>query len=195
MTAKASHVILARELRRFGLRAEVVLDAILVAGFWTLVAVGLSWLSHWGVEAIGWVLLGIWLGLSVPALKVQLMVLLDLANVALAGRPYLMAVDIRIIRRAAIDPEFRANLDEALRQSKRDRARLPWFARLAITLMDVAWEVSPLAPVSTWGLIVLLRLPELSSVSREDAREAPHLVKQLSPRFRGDIRPMGLLPQ
>lgn len=167
------------EVRRFLMRAEIIRYGLLMAAFWTAVAVCLSWLVYFG---LGWLAIGmliVWAALSVPAVLVQSYALIDLVNYALSGQVHLMKGTLEWLRRYEQDPTLWEELKLARQQWREELALRPWPVRLVVRGTMVAWDVSPLLPLATWALFVLLRLPETQAVSRETAREAPEILKSM----------------
>lgn len=137
---------------RFYLRFLVIMSGLLSAIFWTLALIFYTWLKYWGLQSVGFVLLGLWIGLSFPVLYVQASLILDLAEYALTGR-------------TAFYPRFSLAVAQAKRDWAPSRAQ-----RLLGVLVKLLGDTSPLSCLSTWALVVLLRMPK--SAHRIEPREA-----------------------
>ncbi len=167
--------VLRIELSRIHLRWVVLRYGIYSAVFWTLVLVGAAWLKHLGLTPIVWILLTVWLLVSLPALIVQTSALVDILNYILSGEIFLLRRFItrsRMGARSPVGEPAPPTPAEALTHL-RDTPQVPSGAMRA--LIRFASDTSPLAPLSTWALVVLFRLPTAALISRHAAASLPRV--------------------
>lgn len=143
-----------QQSRRLRFRAFVMRQMITMGLFWTFALVLGAWLQVSGLAILSWALLGLWVYLALPSLALQLATFTDLALYALTGRAYLL----RILERVQGHGSFE-EFDAAL------RARGKWQYRYIRARVSLG-ETSPLAPLSTWALLVLFRLPASAHLHR-----------------------------
>ena len=149
---------------RMQMRWLVLKPGIYSATFWAAALLAGEWLAHFGLASVAWVLLSFWIFLSLPVLYVDLLVLVDLMNYAFSRKMYLFPHLLRA-GRAESPEEQRA----ALREIFPDRlipSEPPDFTplqrrlqRVLAPLAVLAQRTSPLACLSAWAIIVLLRAP------------------------------------
>jgi hypothetical protein len=149
-TAVPGDVGLLREgARRLAMRWLVMKYTVGAMLFWSAFFVGSAWLRHWGVGGVAAILFGVWLYFALPALYIQLQLMLDLLSFGLTRTTYFFPL-LRAMANAGIAE------DRVAAMSTRQRAA---FDRLQKAFV-FAGNTSPLIGVSFWALIVLARLPE-----------------------------------
>lgn len=135
------------QYRRLLFRGLLMQRAITMGLFWCFALAGAAWLDVLGLSLLSWGLVVLWLYLALPALALQFATFADIAIFVLTGKAYLLRTLDRMERHRSFD-----ELDAALRAQGR-------FSYAYLRFRVWLGETSPLAPLATWGLLVLFRLP------------------------------------
>jgi hypothetical protein len=144
------------------IRWFAVVRGIYSAVFWTIAALALGWLRHAGLSALGAVLLGIWLLLSLPVLYMQLSILLDMLGYVFTGKISFYPV-LQAAAEARSDDERDELaielLPEGFAPPVGSRPGKYAVGRIRGALVSLISNTSPLSCLSTWALVVLIRIP------------------------------------
>jgi hypothetical protein len=160
---------LAHQVDRFRLRWLSIGKGIASALFWTLALILHSWLTYYGLAAVGYALLAAWFVLALPALFYQLALIVDVVSYALLGK---ISFYPNVILRIAEQPM-------PIATTPRERFVFFMSAFTSVT--------SPLSALSTWALIVLFRAPPSTHLQVGEPRRVIQLQRKTERRIFADI--------
>jgi hypothetical protein len=120
------------------------------AAFWFgAIATGVV-LQAVGLEWLGWLLFSIWVAVSLPALFLQLLLIVDTAGLALKRKPVMFTTLHQMYRQG--QPSYRRSGERTIPE---------W-------LLMITVRTSPLSGVSTWCLFQLFSTVDLKSAELGD---------------------------
>lgn len=133
--------------QRFVLRWIIIRPGLISAVFWAIALIGDSWLRSWGLQYLGFVALGLWIGLSFPIIYVQGSLILDLMGYVLTGR-------------TSFFPRLMQAGKEAHERLVSAEAAAPRLQRYLNAFVKLLGNTSPISCLATWAMVVLVRMPE-----------------------------------
>lgn len=133
---------------RLELRWAVIRYALQCVAFWTAALIAGAWLSHWGLSAVAWMLLVVWLYFCIPALLWQSQFILDVVNYALTGKTEYFPLTLALIE-SGCTKEQRGEMKPSASA----------FVKWTMPIFALAAATTPIATAAIWSLIVLLRVP------------------------------------
>lgn len=137
-----------RQGLRVLIRWEIIKCGIVSGVFWTVMIIACSWLEHSGHGYLGATFVGLWVGFMAPALFFEFTVLADLGHYLAFGRVFFVPKLIEESK-SQNPPRTRVRLRE-----------LTPVRRALATVAILAGMTSPLSCLTTWVLVVLVRLPQ-----------------------------------
>ncbi len=159
----------------FRWRAEVrvllVATGLMTAMLWTLAIVGVAWLRYTGYGAIvPWVFV-VWFFATLPALYVDLALVLDVVGYIFLGKVHFFPTMLAAHRATTVDEKIAHTHalwpgDRAMRVTDEHRQAFhkyesSWRTRALIRFLGAT---SPLSCVALWSMIVLARVPSTAHV-------------------------------
>ncbi len=144
------------QTRRLELRWAIVAYSLISLAFWAAAILVIAWLRAVGLDALAWVLGGVWLYFASPTLYVHAQFMIDAIGYAVTGHTYFFPV----LRERLKNPPA---LDTLTPQARVVFDRLwPYFRAASFT--------SPLVGPATWCLVVLARMPSSAHERRPSTR-------------------------
>jgi hypothetical protein len=165
---------------RVHVRLLALARAACAAIFWTVALITGTWLVHWELGWLARLLLIAWITVSLPAIMLQVAMLLDVMNYV-------------VTRRILVLPYLHEVLGSESAQNNSPVGRITdWVAAIALV-------TSPLSGVATWSFHVLSDLPQsaripLLNVNPTDRRRTARRRREQALQTRDDLRwsPLGL---